>query len=73
MLVRDLFTEKEAQVHERRTLAGLGRGDLIEARLIPLDGRPLFSPAFCYHPRGRQAERGARRSTASGAARAIGY
>ena len=49
--VRDLFTEKEAHVHERRTLAGLSKGDLIEARLIPLDGRPLFSQAFCYHPR----------------------
>ncbi len=49
--VLDLFTDKEFHVHERRTLAGLGRGDVIEARLIPLDGRPLFSQAFCYHPR----------------------
>jgi hypothetical protein len=49
--VRDLFTDKEFDVHERRSLAGLGKGDLLEARLVPVEQRPLFSQAFCYHPR----------------------
>lgn len=48
--LRDLFTTKDTDVYERRQPAGLKKGDLIEARLIPLDGRFLFSPAFCFHP-----------------------
>jgi hypothetical protein len=48
--LRDLFTAKDTDVYERRQPAGLKKGDLIEARLIPVDGRLLFSPAFCFHP-----------------------
>lgn len=48
--LRDLFTGKDTDVYERRQPAGLKKGDVIEARLIPLDGRLLFSPAFCFHP-----------------------
>jgi hypothetical protein len=48
--LRDLFTSKDTDVFERRQPAGLKKGDLIEARLIPVDGRYLFSPAFCFHP-----------------------
>jgi len=48
--LRDLFTGKDTDVFERRQPAGLNKGDLIEARLIPVDGRWLFSPAFCFHP-----------------------
>ena len=48
--LRDCFTGKDTDVFERRQPAGLKKGDVIEARLIPLDGRFLFSPAFCFHP-----------------------
>ncbi len=54
--VRDLFTNKVYEVHERRTLAGLGRGDLLEARLVPLGARRLFSQSFCYHPKGAKTQ-----------------
>ena len=48
--LRDQFTGKDTDVFERRQPAGLNKGDLIEARLIPVDGHWLFSPAFCFHP-----------------------
>lgn len=32
-------------------MAGLTRGDIFEARLIPWEGRVRFGPVFCYHPR----------------------
>jgi hypothetical protein len=48
--LRDLFTGKDIDVFERRQPAGLKRGDIIEARLVPYDGRLLFSSAFCFHP-----------------------
>jgi len=31
--------------------AGLVRGDIFEARLIPWEDRVWFGPVFCYHPR----------------------
>lgn len=49
--LRDLCTGKDHQVTERRQVAGLEKGDVIEARLIPFDGHLLFSAAFLYHPR----------------------
>lgn len=49
--LRDVFTEKDFDVTERRQVAGLEKGDLIEARLIPFGGHLLFSSAFVYHPR----------------------
>jgi len=50
--LRELFSGVDHDVTERRTLAGLSKGDVLEARLIPLDGSTLvFSPAFCFHPR----------------------
>jgi len=48
--LRDLLAGKDIDVFERRQPAGLKKGDLIEARLIPVDGRFLFSTAFCFHP-----------------------
>jgi hypothetical protein len=48
--LRDCFTDQDVDVFERRKAVGLGRGDLIEARLVPEKGRYVFSPAFCYHP-----------------------
>ena len=49
--VRELCRGTEYEVYERRQLAGLAKGDIFEARLIPSEGELLFSPAFCYHPR----------------------
>ena len=49
--MRDLFTGKDFDVTERRQMAGLEKGDILEARLIPTGGHLLFSQAFCYHPR----------------------
>lgn len=49
--VRDLFTGKDHDVTERRSVAGLEKGDLLEARLLPYGGALLFSGAFMYHPR----------------------
>jgi hypothetical protein len=49
--LRELFSGKDVEVTERRQLAGLEKGDLIEARLIPFEGVLLFSSAFCCHPK----------------------
>jgi hypothetical protein len=50
--LRELFSGEDYDVTERRALAGLQKGDVLEARLIPLDGGGLvFSSAFCFHPR----------------------
>jgi hypothetical protein len=48
--LRDVFTRDSHDVTERRLLAGLTKGDLIEARLLPFDGQLVFSGAFLYHP-----------------------
>jgi hypothetical protein len=48
--LRELFSRKTYEVTERRQMAGLEKGDIIEARLIPFAGVLLFSGAFCYHP-----------------------
>jgi hypothetical protein len=49
--LRELFSGKDFDVTERRQVAGLESGDVLEARLIPFAGHLLFSPAFCFHPR----------------------
>jgi hypothetical protein len=49
--LRELFTGVDHDVTERRAVAGLQKGDVLEARLIPVDGGLVFSPAFCFHPR----------------------
>jgi hypothetical protein len=49
--LRELFSGKDFDVTERRSMAGLTKGDILEARLIPFSGHLLFSAAFCYHPR----------------------
>ncbi len=48
--LRDAFTTKDHDVVERRQLLGLTRGDLIEARLLPFEGKTWFSGVFLYHP-----------------------
>lgn len=49
--VRELCTDMQYDVFERRNLAGLAKGDIFEARLVPFKGDRLFSTPFCYHPR----------------------
>jgi hypothetical protein len=49
--LRDVFTGKDLDVTERRNVAGLDKGDLLEARLLPFGGDLYFSGAFLYHPR----------------------
>jgi hypothetical protein len=49
--LRELFSGKDFDVTERRPIAGLEKGDVLEARLIPFDGALLFSQAFVFHPR----------------------
>ena len=49
--LRDAFSGKDQDVTERRQVAGLEKGDLLEARLLPHGGALLFSGAFLYHPR----------------------
>ena len=48
--LRDVFTERDHDVTERRQMAGLAKGDLLEARLLPFEGQLLFSGSFLYHP-----------------------
>jgi len=49
--LRDAFTGRDHDVTERRPTAGLEKGDLLEARLLPFEGELFFSGAFLYHPR----------------------
>lgn len=49
--LEDLHDGAEYEVVERRALAGLAKGDVLEARLVPADGRYYFAPAFCFHPK----------------------
>jgi hypothetical protein len=51
LVLRDVFTGKDLDVTERRNVAGLDKGDLLEARLLPFQGELFFSGAFLYHPR----------------------
>src|SRR5262249_13843138 len=50
--LRELHSGKDYDVTERRHVAGLEKGDILEARLIPLSGHLLFSGAVFYHPQG---------------------
>ncbi len=52
LTLRDLFTSEVLRVSERRTLAGLDKGDILEARLLPAGDKLVFSSgAFAFHPR----------------------
>jgi hypothetical protein len=48
--LRDVFAGGDHDVTERRQVAGLAKGDLLEARLLPFQGALYFSGAFLYHP-----------------------
>ncbi|MDF1565225.1 MAG: hypothetical protein P1V51_19465 [Deltaproteobacteria bacterium] len=49
--VRDLLTGEDLEVHERRRLAGVEKGDLVQTRLVPFREHLIFGRAFIYHPR----------------------
>ncbi len=48
--LRDALTGQDHDVVERRAMVGVSKGDLLEARLVPVAGRLHFSGAFLYHP-----------------------
>ena len=48
--LRDVFSDVVYDVTERRQMLGLEKGDILEARLLPYEGRLFFSGAFLYHP-----------------------
>ena len=39
------------EVQERRVVVALDKGDILEARLLPHEGKLHFSASFVYHPR----------------------
>jgi hypothetical protein len=49
--VRELVSLAEFDVTERRLVAGVEVGDVMEARLLPFGGQGFFSHAFGHHPR----------------------
>lgn len=50
ILLRDLFTERDVEVFERRQLVGLSKGDLMEARLVPMKDGFVLTKAVAFHP-----------------------
>ena len=48
--LRDLFSQRDVEVFERRRLVGLAKGDLIEARLLPMGEQRVLSRAVAFHP-----------------------
>ncbi len=52
VVVRDLFTLEKHHVMERRQVAGMSKGDILEARLVPWEEELLFGRSFVFHPRG---------------------
>jgi hypothetical protein len=49
--LREVFSGRDLEVAERRQMPGLGKGDLLEARLLSHDGQLHFSGAFLFHPK----------------------
>jgi hypothetical protein len=50
IFLRELFSEVDFEVTERRSILGLNKKDIMEARLIPFGGNLLFSQSFLMHP-----------------------
>ena len=48
--LRGLFSGVDHDVTERRLLAGLTVGDVLEVRLVPFAGHLHLSPAYVWHP-----------------------
>ena len=51
LTVVNLYDGEKYEVFERRTLAGLEKSDIFEARLLPFGDRLHFSNAFVFHPK----------------------
>ena len=51
LAVDDLLTGERHQVFERRRLAGLESGDILEARLVASDGQLALTETWAVHPR----------------------
>lgn len=49
--VLNLYDDETYQVYERRALAGLEKGDIFDARLLPFGDKLHFSNAFVFHPK----------------------
>jgi len=67
--LRDMFSSETLRVTERRALAGLDPGDILEARLLPLNDKLVFaSGAYVLHPRAARGliRKAAERSRTSG-------
>jgi hypothetical protein len=47
----DILSNAHHKVFDGRRPAGLESGDIIEARLVPVEEKLLFSEAFTFHPR----------------------
>lgn len=50
LVVQDLFSGETYKVTDPEIKRGFTRGDIFEARLIPLKGSFEFSRGFCFHP-----------------------
>ena len=70
--LRELFSGKDFDVTERRHIAGLEKGDILEARLIPFGGHLLFSLGVLLPPArgGEVHQEGSEAAEEEGAGRA---
>ncbi len=50
--IEDLLTNVSYKVSEERTLYGIGKNDVLEARIVSVDGNKYFTKAFWTHPSG---------------------
>lgn len=48
--IKDMFTGFHYVIKDSQVTLGFNRNELFEARLIPHDGRFVFSNSFCFHP-----------------------
>jgi len=48
--LRELFSQVDYEVAERRHIVGLQVGDVLEARIIAWAGQYHFSGSWCWHP-----------------------
>jgi hypothetical protein len=49
--LQEVLGGERHEVEERRAVVALAKGDILEARLLPHDGKLHFSASFVYHPR----------------------
>ena len=51
IVVKDLFSKKIFKVDDPQTQQAFAKGDLFEARIIPVEDHFEFSHGFCFHPK----------------------